>query len=289
MNFTNKNGFPDAIVKALKNDSYNRGECDYSVTQLLSPPRIEVLKARHRHEVEEDAEDALYRLYGQVAHGIIERANENDLAETRFFGKFGEKTISAQIDTLSLANGTLTDFKFSTVWKFKANTPPDPNWVAQLNVQLELLRMNGLDAKALQIVGLIRDYRISEARDYEHYPKAPIVTVPIEVWPRERTQSFINLRIALHESAKMSLPECSADERWAKPDVWAVMKGKRAISGGLQFSLKNAEEVQVKNPETRIEFRPGVSVRCENYCSIAQFCTQFKRLKSVDEKKEEIA
>src|SRR5260221_4572794 len=165
MKVTNKNNVPEALVNAVKNDSYNRGESDFTVTELLKPPRQLALQKLHEDEIEEDVESMIYRLYGQVAHGILERANELDIAEKRYFATISGKRVSGQIDTLSLRGGILSDFKFSTVWKFKQNAPPDPDFVAQLNMQLELLRQNGFDASKIQIVGLIRDYRLREARD----------------------------------------------------------------------------------------------------------------------------
>lgn len=277
MELTNVNNYPEALVSALKNDTYNKGDSDYSITELLTPPRIKRLKDLHRDEIREDVEDGLYRLYGQLAHALIERANINDLAEKRYFAEFSDKKISGQIDTLSLKDGTLSDFKFSTVWKFKINSPIDENWIAQLNMQLELLRQNGLDATKLQIIGLIRDYRMREAKQYpDSYPKTPIVTVPIPIWTREKTQSFIKMRIAAHESAKTELPECTTDERWAKPDSWAVVKGTRAIAGGIQYSKLAAEKIAEYAQGTKVEFRKGESVRCIDYCNVSKFCAQYQ-------------
>lgn len=287
MKLTNKSNLPEALVRALQNDSYDSGDSDFTATSLLKPPRVTALEKRHRHEIEEDAEDGLYRLYGQVAHGILERANMADLAEKRFFAEFtvDGKTykVSAQLDTLSLTNGTLSDFKFTTSWGFKANQPPKPEWVAQLNIQLELMRRNGLDANALQIIGLLRDWQIREAKFNKDYPQAPVSTLAIPMWSREQTTSFIGMRIKAHVDAQTNLPECTPDERWAKPDQWAVVKGKRAINGGVQFSQELAEQIAAKNPGTRVVFRPGESTRCASYCRVAQFCTQFKRLNKANE------
>lgn len=285
MKLTNKNNLPDAIVRAIKNDNYSKGDADFSITELLTPPRIVQLKKLHAHEIEEDVEDGLYRLYGQIAHGILERANMNDLAEKRFFGEFLGQKVSGQIDTLCLSEGVLSDFKFTSAWGFKTNQPPKPEWVAQLNMQLELLRLNGLDAKALQIIGLIRDFNLRQSREYpDSYPSSPIVVQSIEMWDRERTQSFIKARIAIHLSAKEKLPLCTSEERWADPDSWAVVKGSRAIPGGIQFSEETAQKLCSERPGTRVEFRPGASRRCESYCPVSEFCTQYQStLKKRDE------
>ncbi len=287
MNLTNKNNFPAALVRAIANDGYSKGDADFSVTELLQPPRLRALRKSRGHEIVEDVEDRLWSLYGQIVHSILERANEADMVEKRFFAKFGDHTLSGQVDSLVLKDGILTDWKFSTAWAFKANQPPKPEWEAQLNMQAELLRRNGLEVKELQIVGLIRDWQIRDARQNPDYPQAQVVTQRIQMWSSEKVESFIRMRIALHVAAENELPECSTEDRWAKPDVYAVVKGKRAIPGGLQFSRIAAETMCEKNPGTRVEFRKGESTRCSMYCPVAEFCTQFKNDKS-EEVKDEI-
>lgn len=295
MAITNNSNLPVALVKAIQNDPYDRGDSDFTATQLIKPARITALEARHRHEIEEDAEDGLYRLYGQVAHGILERANMADLAEKRFFSTFTvdgiDYKVSAQMDTLSITDGTLSDFKFTTSWGFKKNSPPKPEWVAQLNMQLELLRRNGMDASQLQIIGLLRDWQIRDAANDENYPQKPVATLAIPIWSRAQTVAWIEMRIAEHVKARAALPECSAEERWAKPDMWAVVKGRRAINGGVQFSQQLAESICSKNAGTRVEFRPGVSTRCESYCSVSKFCSQYQRQNAIKQTgaNEEIA
>lgn len=280
MTLTNKNGFPDALVRAIQNDSYSKGASDFSVTELLKPPRQRALSIRHKDDIVEDVEDRLWSLYGQIVHGILERANETDLVEKRFFANFNDHVVSGQVDSLVLAKGELTDWKFSTAWAFKANQDPKPEWVAQLNMQAELLRANNVEVNKLQIVGLIRDWQIRESRNNPDYPQSQVVIQPIEMWSREKTQSFIKMRIALHVEAIAGLPECSSDERWAKPDVFAVVKGKRAINGGLQYSQLTAEQLCAQNPGTRVEFRKGVSTRCESYCAVAEYCVQYQNEKT---------
>lgn len=273
---TNINNYPAALVKAIQNDPYNKGDCDFSVTGLLKPARQAALQEKHKDQITEDAEDGLYRLYGQIAHSIIERANENDISEVRYFAKFAGYTVSGQVDTLTITDGILSDYKFTTAWGFMMNRPAKPEWVAQLNMQLELLRQNGKDANKLQIVGLLRDFNIRDAKDNPDYPRKPIAIMPIEIWPREKTQSFIETRIAEHVAARVSLPQCSGDDMWAKPDQWAVMNGKRAINGGIKESENEALRLQAANPKTTIQYRPGRRTRCEDYCSVNQFCEQYK-------------
>lgn len=291
MKLTNNSGLPDALVKALLNDTYNSGDSDYTATSLLKPVQLKALSERYHDQLEEEAEDGLYRLYGQVAHGILERANMLDLAEKRFFTVISNKKVSAQLDTLSIADGILSDFKFTTSWGFKKDSPPKADWIAQLNIQLELLRRNGFDAKKLQIIGLLRDWQIREAKLNPNYPQSPVAVVEIPMWSREQTVSFIEMRIAEHETAKIMsdevLPECSFEERFAGKEAWAVVKagkgGKsRAIKNGVQFSQELAEIICADNPGTRVEYRRDDPFkRCENYCSVSKFCKQYQRLSAI--------
>lgn len=279
MKLTNRMGYPEALVKAVAADTYNKGESDYSVTQLLKPARMVALESLHRDKLIEDVSDRIWSLYGQIAHLILERANMADLVEKRFFAEFKGKTVSGQVDSLSLLDGVLTDWKFTTVWKFLPDKPVDADWVSQLNMQAELLRREGLNPKRLQIVGLLRDWSKSEASRNPDYPQRGVVAVPIEMWPSERVVAFIEERISVMEAAKKELPLCTPEERWAKQDIWAVMKGQKAIRMGLCFTEQAAIQMQSKNEGTRIEFRPGQSPRCDFYCPVSEFCEQYKNSK----------
>lgn len=283
MKITNRNNFPEALLIAVSNDPYSRGASDYSVTQLLKPPRVVALEHLYKDELVDDVEDRLWSLYGQIAHLILERANIRDLSEERFFGSFQAPTrevvVSAQVDTLSLVDEELTDWKFSTSWNFKEGQPAKEDWVCQMNMQRELLLRNGKNVRSMRIVGLLRDWSKLEAKRTSDYPQKGVMTVPIDIWPREKTQAFIEHRIALHENALKSLPLCNAEEMWAKPDIWAVVKGGKAVRFGVQYTEEAAHAMLKKHDGASIEFRPGVRNRCESYCSVSEFCTQYKEFK----------
>lgn len=212
--YTNRLNLPDAIYRAVVNDPYNKGEADYSITELLKPPRQRALQLQHKHEISEDVSDRLWSLYGQIAHTILERANKNDLAEKRFFMEIAGKTISGQIDTLSIDNGVLSDFKFTSAWGFSGNKPAKPEHIQQLNMQALLLEKNGYKAMELQIIALLRDWQMSKAKIDKKYPQVPIIVQPIQMWLYGETESFIKSRIYLHEQALKELPECSSEETW---------------------------------------------------------------------------
>jgi hypothetical protein len=283
MNLTNKLNLPDGLVRAIQNDSYDKGDCDFSCTGLLKPARQAALLKKHAHEIVEDASDRIWSLLGQAAHTICERANKTELAEKRFFGQFGHFTVSAQIDSLDLNSGVLCDYKVTTMYKAKPNEAPDADYTAQLNIQAEILRMNGHTVNELRIIAILRDWSKSKTRFDEGLPQANVAVLKIPMWSSEQVRTFVMLRIHEHMEAENELPRCSASERWAKDDVYAVVKGKRAINGGVQFSQETAEKICAENPGTRVEFRQGESVRCELYCPVSEFCEQFKKMKNKQE------
>ena len=51
MKITNELGLPEALVAAVRNDPYDAGTCDISVTKLISPPRMVALEAEHGKEI----------------------------------------------------------------------------------------------------------------------------------------------------------------------------------------------------------------------------------------------
>lgn len=276
MKFSNRSNLPDALFRAVQNDPYSKGDAAFSITELLGPPRIAALREKHADEIEEDVEERLYSLYGQIAHLILERANRNGIAEKRYFGVINGIRVSGQVDTLDLDGGTLSDWKFTTAWKFKANQPQPPEWVAQLNMQLELLRQNGMDAKGLQIVGLIRDHSKLEAKRSADYPRLPVVLMPIPIWSRATTVAYFRDRITLHQQARITLPQCTREERWSRPDTFAVAKegAKRAVR--VFDSFEEATFFAGTHKDYVVTERPGEDIRCENYCSVAEHCSQRK-------------
>ena len=221
---SNETGLPEAIVRAIENDSYDRGCADFSVTQLLNPPRLEALKVKHSEEIVEDASTRIFSLLGQATHTILERAArpEVDMVEKRFFAKFGDHVLSGQIDLLEADTGTLSDFKVTKAYAFskRGGSGQKYEWICQMNMQLELLRQNGLDARKLQIVGILRDWDsgcldpANKRKFMIGYPKAEIVAAEIPMWPRKQTQELILERVLAHAKAKDDLPLCNIEETW---------------------------------------------------------------------------
>lgn len=284
MKYTNEFGLPDVYVRAVTDDRYSKGNSDFSVTGLLKPPRQAALQERYNDEIVVDVSTLNHIARGKGWHRVFEEyTNENEIAEKRFFADFKVNgrnyIISAQIDTLCLKSFALTDFKSTSSYKFKWDKCTDTTeWTAQLNMQLELLRRNNLDAKSLQIMAGLHDWSINKSREEDDYPKLSVYLVPIEMWPREKTTSFIETRILEHVLAKTSLPECSKDERWADVTKWALMVKGRKKANKL-FTEKAACELALDYvKDSYMEERKGESKRCKNYCNVSKFCNQYQNI-----------
>lgn len=286
--YTNVNNLPEPLVRAVTNDPYRRGErTDFSVTQLLGPPRLRVLRKRHADEIVEDVSDRIYSLLGQSIHSILERAEIGDaLAEERFYMKIDGLTISGQLDRAVFfkSEGLLQDYKLCSVWA----DDDKPEWVQQLNLLALLLKRNHWTVDKAQIVAIYRDWSKARAKRESGYPQHQARPIDVPLWSEDETVAFLRRRINLHTQAEWDLPECTPEDRWYRGEQFAVMKegNKRATSlhdfrdHAEAEMAKLVEEAakKAKRPKFTIEQRPGVNVRCQDYCPVSDYCEQWKSM-----------
>lgn len=272
---TNVSGLPEPIVRAVENDPYSRGDADYSVSDLNAPPRQVVERRRHEDEIVEDAASRIWSLVGQVGHGILERAGQGTgMVERRLFWTHPSGVrISGATDHLAvLPDGTLTDWKFTSVFTVMDGGRAD--WIAQLNLYAHLWRMHDHTVTRLQVVAILRDWRPGEAKRKAGYPPQQVAVLSLPLWAPEDTTAYLDERIALHEAARhgATLPRCTDEERWKRPTQWAVMKdgGKRAVK--LCATDAEAHAIIGEAPKMYVEKRPGLAVRCIQYCVARPWC-----------------
>lgn len=278
MKLTNRLNLPSPLVEAVRRDTYTRGECDFSVTGLLKPPRISALEQLHGDAIEEDVSEHIYRLLGQTMATVLERAG---VPERRFVMDIevdGRRfTVSGKPDRFK--DGVLQDWKLTTAWKAKGQACPK-EFEEQLNLYAEVMRANGYEVRAAEAVLILRDWSKMERFRSETYPPNQVAVLSAPLWPRERVQAFIRHRIRLHVAALKFLPKCSPEETWAKEDVYAVMKKGRKSAVRLLNNPAAAETYINENGLSRtthyIEKRPGEQTRCKFYCPVSEFCSQFK-------------
>lgn len=272
MNLTNIHDLPQALVDAVRNDPY-KGGGDISVTKLIDSPQRRVLLGKYKDSIVEDVSERIWSLLGQAVHTILERANKSDIVEERLFADVEGWSLSGQFDRMDLKNETLDDYKCTSTYKVMMSDMKE--WERQLNVLRWLAIQNGYKVERLRIIAILRDWRKADAKRKQDYPQKPVATIDIAVWPIEKTYEYILDRIRLHQAAASGTHiECNDEERWYEGTTYAVMKvgGKRAIR---VFERKEDAESQVSDGQY-VEERRGGYRRCNEYCEVAQFCTQYQ-------------
>lgn len=265
---TNKLNLPKSVVLAVQNDPYTRGKSDISVTQLITPPYQRKLK--ETVEQVEDVAERLFSLYGQIGHGILERAGLTaglDV-EQRLFAEIHGWTVSGQYDLFE--DGVLMDYKFTSFWSVKGSEPKK-EWVEQLNLLRVLAIRNGMDVQALRIIALLRDHSMTQAKRDSEYPQLPIATVDIPVWDLVDAEEFMLDRIRAHQDPEP--PPCSDVERWMTPPVFALKKQGRKTAIKLYDVREEADAAsEAGGKDHFVEFRPGEYRRCADYCNVSHGC-----------------
>jgi len=266
MNLTNEYGAPDAFVKALKDDSYTKGEADFSVTGLIQPPQISKLRAEHEDKLSSDVRDRIWMLLGTSVHNTLEKYGEGKV-EQRLFAECGGTTISGAIDLDR--NGHVTDYKVTSVFTVQKALKPD--WEAQLNMYAWLLGKNGTKPQSLTIVAICRDWMHSRAGK-NGYPDSMIVPIRVPLWPMARRERYISGRVAVH-TAEEVVP-CTNEERWAR-GAYSVIGGRgrpkpydTLEEASAYINARKSGNYSVVNGDARY-------IRCESWCDVSEFCKQF--------------
>jgi len=292
---TNKHNVPETLVSLARTDYYSKGGADYSVTEIISPPRIQRLRAKHWNDMEQDVSDMLWQLLGSALHVVAERGNHPDyITEERLNAEIDGVRLSGAIDIQRITpDGILiTDYKFTSAWALRQDKP---DWEAQQNIYAWLVnKSKGKQVVGVQICALIRDWSRREASVKADYPQAPIQVIDLPLWPLNQTETYIRDRIDAHRNSKVAadwedeLPLCTPDDRWVRGDAWAVMlKGRKRASKVFdrEQDAKNFVRTLDVNTGPYIEKRPGEPIRCANdFCGVARWCSQYQAsLKGEDE------
>lgn len=100
MKWTNKGNFPEAIVKAITNDSYSKGDADFSVTELINPPQVKKLQKMHSQELVKDVSENIWMLLGTSVHSILEESTGTPMVKLLAFREAQIDDIKAEMDAL---------------------------------------------------------------------------------------------------------------------------------------------------------------------------------------------
>lgn len=272
MKLTNIYNLPAPLVAAVT-PTRRPARGTISVTELIAPPQIRALTLRHYDDITEDVSDRIWALTGSLAHQLLAGYGniEGHQVERTLSCEIEGVTVTGTFDLLRVGD-TLFDWKYVTVWRVVDGIPVE--WVRQLNLYMELLRRSGgSSASALKVVCVYRDWSKQRAAG-ANYPKAQVEVHDVPLWDSGRATDFLRERIRLHLAAEAGdVPECTAEERWARPTRFALMKRGRKTAVKV-FDEEGAARDAATAPEHYVEVRPGASVRCASYCRVAPFCAQ---------------
>lgn len=281
MIITNKQGLPQPFVEMAQRD--NTPEADvYRVTTLLKGIRECILERRHHHEIEVDASDMVWLLFGTAAHNVLEQQTEGaqEIKETRLKVDMAGITLSGQFDLYNAETETVTDYKTASVWKVIYRNYED--WRRQLLIYAYMLRLIGFPVRQGEIVAILKDHSKRDAKFKPDYPALPVQKVTFQFSDQDfmEIKAWLEARIGSIRAAEQlpddELPLCTPEERYNSGDKFAVMKKGRKTAMRVLDSMAEARAWLDANGGDSIQTRPGEDKKCMDYCSVCEFCNHYR-------------
>jgi len=247
LHYTNKKMIPLHVVRGIKHSwEYSKGEADFSVTELLQPPKVRALKIQHKDELSEDYSDTIASFIGTSVHKMLEQANEGvegmhtEMRINTDVEVDNKKyTVSGCVDLINEKENKIIDFKTTSAY---AVVNDKEEWDQQLNIYawLYALAFEKDTMPSAEVNAILKDWSKSRAKNSNTYPQTAVFTKPIMVWSMEEVENFIKERIKLHINALENTQKVLCSDK----DVWMTAKGK--------------------------------ANRCEDWCNVNKFCNQYK-------------
>jgi len=278
---------PRAVIRALSrqyraadhygDDALFDGLPAYSMTTLLSPPRLVHLRTRHETYVDPLAN--VWAAYGTIAHGMFEAdAEAGDLVERKLALKLGGVWVTGTFDLLEARAGSHyagKDYKVTSAYsvklmlggelkwdgekaeyfwqaqgyKYMAEHPetmeiveePDPGEALHGRIKMvkKLVPWEPISVDSWDLVAICRDW---SKRSHGKVMPSPINVVPVApLLENHRIENYLNQRTTVMQASTMveddDLPECTDKE------VWGYLPG-------------------------------GQGRRCSQWCEVANVCNQ---------------
>lgn len=280
MKVTNKFNLPLAFVKAVSVERHNKKGC-YSATTLNKGTKEIILQERHWDEFQTDASDNVWATFGTAVHAIMEKLEDENFHEEKFDIKVSNSRITGIVDSYDMANGVINDWKTASV--FKVMNSDFADWKKQGLTYAWLLKKNGLDVRKCRFIAMLKDHSKSKASIDRSYPQSPVFVYEFPVSEKDFSDTEKRIFDKVHEIEQSELlPDdeivpCSADERWASEEKFAVMKDGRKTAVRVLSTLEDAEKLACAlGKGHRVERREATSKKCEGYCLCKDFCSFYK-------------
>ena len=289
MEYTNSLNLPQPFVDAATREhKYVDGR--YSVTALLKSQCEVLLQRRHGSEISGDVAQNVWQIFGSAVHKILEESKETSeqIKENYITVPIDEHyTLSGIFDLYDDSTGMVTDYKTCSCWRIKFGDFAE--WRKQTLYYCWMLRQIGFDARKGQIVALIKDHSKRDAAKDPNYPQYPVFVITWDFTEEDLSQAEKEIRewfkdVAVAESLPDSqLVPCTPEQRWAKPEKWAVKKGKQKralrVFDSEDAAMRYKLEHQYPTTESKklwIEYRKGEDTKCEGYCDVRRWCPYYQ-------------
>ena len=284
MKITNKLNLPDMLQRAVERE-YTYRDKRYSITSLLDPDRVLMLKRRHNDEIEQDVSECIWMLFGTVTHYALEtgiECRENEYVEEHLEYTFPSGyTLSGIIDHVE---DYIDDYKTTSVWTVIYGSNNE-HWKKQLQMGAYLhYKEHGNWINKGRIIAILKDFNKKDSLLKDNYPKLPVQVINFDLGTPEEVEEWIVKRFKrieyLEKLSDLDLPLCSMEERFNTGDKYAVKKKVWKKAFRVFDSLDEARELLIeleqKYPgEYEIEERIGEDKKCKDYCSCCQFCPYY--------------
>lgn len=283
MIITNKLNLPDMLQRSVEKE-YNYQEKRYSVTSLLDPDRVIMLKRRYNDKIEQDISEMIWMLFGTFTHFALENITlkENEYVEHKMEYTFDSGyTLSGIADHIY---DTIDDYKTTSVWSVIYKSDFE-KWKKQLQMCAYLwYKESGIWLEKGKIIAILKDWNKKESTGKQDYPKLPVEVIEFDLGTPQEIESWLIERFnqiqELEQLRDFDLPLCTLEERFNRGDTYAVKKIKNKTASKVHNTLEEAEE-HLKNLESQypneyeIEIRRGEDTKCLNYCSCCKFCDYY--------------
>ena len=285
---TNKYNLPSPIPEIIMEGGHEPVPNRYSVTDLLGPPLIRTLKHKHHHEIANDVSDYLWMLLGTSLDKLLTDNLMDHQAQNKMEYEVEGNTIVGIADVMR--DNTIEDWKVTSV-NTLSNTARIQEWSHQLNMYAWLWDMTkdpkDVEFTQIKIHAYLRDWVAVKANDPK-YPRCQLHTLnltPMLLSPKGREELVLE---RLTDHLENPTRECTGfeagvdNEKWEKPTTYAVKKQGQANACRGTAKLETKEDAekwivgQKKPAEYYIETRPGSCFRCDNYCSVSNFCPYYE-------------
>lgn len=284
MKITNNLNLPDMLQRAVQKEYIYRDK-RYSITSLLDPDRVIMLKRRYNDLIEQDVSDCIWLLFGTVTHYALETGielKEGEYVEEHLEHTFDNGyTLSGIVDHIY---DYVDDYKVISVWTVIFGSNND-SWKKQLQMGAYLFFMKtGIWKDKGRIIAILKDWNKRESLNKSDYPKMPVEVIEFDLGTPEEVEDWILKRFdRIMELEKMSdnyLPMCTLEERFNRGDKYAVKKKANKTATKVHDTLDEAREhlinLENKYPNVyEIEERKGEDTKCLSYCSCNKFCPYY--------------